>query len=93
MPKSLKGHDAPTESESIAHEIRHLRPAPWCETCRMGRRIEARHVRPTPLERDERLVTAMDCAVRNARADDGKADDDLGTFLAIVDRVLDACER
>ena len=27
----------------------------------------------------------MDCAVRKARADDGTADDDMGTFLAIVD--------
>ena len=77
VPKTLKGPDAPTESERVAHEITHLPP--------LGRDIEAPHVRLTPLERDERPIIAMGLAVRKARADDGKADDDLGPFLAIVD--------
>ena len=81
----LKGPDAPTESERTAHEITHLPPASWCETCKFGRGIEAVHVRFTPLERDERPIIAVDFAVRKARADDGGADDDLETFLAIVD--------
>ena len=41
--------------------------------------------RTHPLERDERPIIVMDFAVRKARADDGRADDDLGTCLAIVD--------
>ena len=51
----------------------------------LGRGIEAPHVRPTPLQGHERPITAMDFAVREARADDGGVDDDLGTFLGIVD--------
>ena len=71
VPKTLEGPDAPTESERIAHEVTHLPPAPWWETCILGRGINAPHVRPTPLERDERPIIAMDFAVRNARAEDG----------------------
>ena len=56
-----------------------MKPAHW------GRGVEAPHVRLTSLERDERPVKAMDFAARKAQADDGRADDDLGTFLAIVD--------
>ena len=37
------------------------------------------------MERDERPIIAMDFAVRKARANDGGVDDDLVTFLAIVD--------
>ena len=55
-------------------------PAPWRETCTWGRGIEAPHVRLTPLERDERPIIAVDFAVRKARGDDGRADDDLETF-------------
>ena len=44
-PKTMKGPDVPTESERTAHEITHLPPAPWCETCILGRGIEAPHVR------------------------------------------------
>ena len=82
VPKTLKGPDAPTESERTAHEITHLPPAPWWETCILGRGINALHVRPTPLERDDRPIIAMDFAVRKARAEHGGVD---GTFLAIVD--------
>ena len=38
----------PTESEHSAREITHLPPAPWCETCVLGRGIETTHVRLTP---------------------------------------------
>ena len=84
VPKTLEGPDAPTESERIAHEVTHLPPAPWSEIFVFGRGIEASHVRLTPSERDERPIIAMDFAVRNARAEDGGVDDDLGTFVAIV---------
>ena len=82
VPKTLKGLDAPTESERTAHEITHL---PLAETCILRRGIEAPHVRLTPLERDERPIIAVDFSVKKARADDGGADDDVGTFLAIID--------
>ena len=84
VPKTLNGPDAPTESERTAHEITHLPPAPSFETCTLGRGIEAPHVRLNPLERDEKPIVDMDVAVRS-RADDGAVDDDLVTFLAIVD--------
>ena len=70
VPKTMKGTDAPTESERTADDVTHLPPGSWCETC---------------LERGERPIIAVDLAVREARADDGGADDDLGRFLAIVD--------
>ena len=85
VPKTMKGPDAPTESERRAHEIAPHPPAPWCETCVLRRGVEAPHVRLTPLERDGRPIIATDFCVRKARADDGGADDDLGTCLAIVD--------
>ena len=37
----MKGPDAPTESERTAQEITHLPPAPWCQTCVLGRGIES----------------------------------------------------
>ena len=40
VPKTLKGPDAPTESERTAYEIPHLPPAPWCRSCTLGRGIE-----------------------------------------------------
>ena len=83
VPKIMKGPGAPTASERTAHENTHLPPAPWCETCILGRGIEASHVRLTPLERDERPIIAMDFVVRKARADDGRANDGLGTFQAM----------
>ena len=64
-PKTTKGPHAATESERTAREITPLSPA-WCESCTLGRGIEARHVRLTPLERDERPIVAMDFAVRKA---------------------------
>ena len=82
VPKTLKGPDAPTESERTAREIAHLQHRD-VKTRTLGRGIEAPHVRLTPLE-DERPTIAMDFAVREAQADDGKADN-LGTFLAVVD--------
>ena len=48
-----KGPDAPRESERIAHSITHLPPAPWCETCVLGRGIETPDARLTPPELDE----------------------------------------
>ena len=78
VPKTMKGPAAPTESERTAYEMTHLPPAAWCETCISARGIESPHVRLSPLERDEKLVIAMDFAARKARADDGEAEDDLG---------------
>ena len=34
--KTKKGPNAPTDSGRTAHEITHLPPAPWCETCACG---------------------------------------------------------
>ena len=75
VPRTLKEPDAPTEnpSGSPAREITHLPPAPWCETCVLGRGIETPHVRLTPSERDERPIIAVDFAVRKARAEDGES--------------------
>ena len=42
IPKTMKGPDAPTESERAAREITHRPPAPWSETCVLGRGIESR---------------------------------------------------
>ena len=83
VPKTLKGPDAPTESERTAHYITHP-PKPWCETRTSGRGNEAPHVRP-PLERDERPSVAVDFAARMVRADHRETDDHLGTFLAMDD--------
>ena len=66
VPKTLKGPDAPTESERTAHEITHLPPAPSFETCTLRRGIEARHVRLNLLERDEKPIVDMGFAVRRA---------------------------
>ena len=85
VPKTMLGPDAPTESERTAHEITHFPLVLRCETCVLGLGIESHHVRLIPLERDERPIIAMGFAARKARADDGGADDDLGTILAIVD--------
>ena len=95
VPRTLKGPDAPTESERTAHEITHLPPASWCETCVLGRGIETPHVRhTTPVttsERDERPIIAIDFALSKARAEDGGVDDDLGTFLAMSIQAPAAC--
>ena len=91
-PGTMKGPDAPTESERTPHEIAHLPPALWCETCVSGRGIETPHVRLTPSKLDERPIIAMDVAVRKARAENGGVDDDLDTCLAIVDSSTD-CMR
>ena len=85
VPRTFQGPDTPTESERTAHEITHLPPAPWCETFVLGCSIGRLRVRLTPSERDERPIIAMDFAVRKARAQDGRVDDDLGSNLAIVD--------
>ena len=81
VPRTLKGPDATTESERTAREIIHLPPALWCATCVLGRDIETPHV-----------IIAMAFAVRKARAEDGGVDDDLETYLAIVDSSAD-CMR
>ena len=81
VPRTLKGPDAPTESERTAHEIT---PTSWCETCLVGRGIETPHGRLTPSERDEKPFITMNFAVIKARAEDGGVDDDLGTLLAII---------
>ena len=80
VPKTMKGPDAPTDFERAAHEISHL-PPPWCDIG-TWHRITSRR---TPLERDARPIVAVDFAVRKARGDDGGADDDLETSLAMVD--------
>ena len=61
VPNTLKGPDASAESERTAHQITHLPPAAWCETCISGRGIEAPHVRLIPLECCDRPI-AMDLA-------------------------------
>ena len=62
----------------ILHQHRGVKLASW----------DVASKRPTSnsprLERDERPIIAVDFAVRQARANDGKADDDLETFLATV---------
>ena len=84
VPRTLKGPDAPTESERTAHEITCLPPTPWSTTCVLKRVIETPHAILTTSERDERPIIAMDFEVRKARAEDGGVDGDLGKFLAIV---------
>ena len=53
VPKTMNRPDAPIESDRTAHEITHLPPTPWCETCALVHGIESPHVRLTPLEHDE----------------------------------------
>ena len=93
VPRTLKGADAPTESERTAHEITHLPAAPWRETCKLERGIEAHHVRLTPLELDEGPFIAMDFVVRKSRADDGRADMTIWEHSwQLLTRVLVTCE-
>ena len=47
VPRTLNGRDARTESERTSHEITHLPPTPWCETCVLGHGIETPPVRHT----------------------------------------------
>ena len=64
VPETLKGLDVPTESERTAHESTRPPPASRCETCTLGRGIDAPHVRLTPLGLDERHIIAVDFGVR-----------------------------
>ena len=67
VPRTLKGPDAPTESERTAHEITHLPPTPkWSTTCVLGRGMETPHVRHTTSERDERPFIAIE--IRSEKA-------------------------
>ena len=92
VPRTSKGPDARAESERTALEITHRPPAPWCETCRLGRGMETPHVRHTLSESDGRPIIAMDFALRKAQAEDGRVNDNLGTCLAMVDSSTD-CVR
>ena len=84
----MKG-DAPTDSERTAYEITHLqhsgaRPAHWDVT--------ANHFTSDSVGTSPAPIIAMDIAMRRARADDAEVDDDLRTFLAIVEHSMNASD-